>query len=141
MDGLTLLHRANDAGLRFENAGDTLVIRGPKNVEPVVKLLAEHKAEVLAALVKSTQDAALLSPTPWFKHVIPPVAGEPSIQMACASWRGRVQKLKDTVVLHFCIEYGAWGSFGYGVNLRAGRPGRWYCAAHRPQGVLHHDPR
>ncbi len=50
MDGLTLLRRAHDVGLRLEAAGDKLVIRGPKRAEPVVKLLAEHKAEVLQAL-------------------------------------------------------------------------------------------
>jgi len=27
---------------------------------------------------------------------------------------------------------GAFGAFGYGVSLRAGRLGRWYCAEHRP---------
>jgi hypothetical protein len=50
MDGLTLLRRARDAGLRVEASDDKLLIRGPKRAEPVVKLLAEHKAEVLAAL-------------------------------------------------------------------------------------------
>jgi hypothetical protein len=50
MDGLTLLRRAHDVGLRLEAAGDKLVIRGPKRAEPVVKLLAQHKREVLAAL-------------------------------------------------------------------------------------------
>jgi hypothetical protein len=50
MDGLTLLRRAYDAGLRIEAAGDKLLIRGPKRAESVVQLLAEHKAEVLEAL-------------------------------------------------------------------------------------------
>jgi hypothetical protein len=27
------------------------------------------------------------------------------------------------------------GAYGYGVNLRAGRLGHWYCAAHRPKGI------
>lgn len=26
----------------------------------------------------------------------------------------------------------AFGHFGYGVKLTAGRPGRWYCRDHRP---------
>jgi hypothetical protein len=33
--------------------GDKLLVRGPKRAEAVVKLLAEHKAEVLAALSPS----------------------------------------------------------------------------------------
>jgi hypothetical protein len=134
MDAIALLRRAKKAGLRVEPAGDRLKVRGPKNAEPVVKLLAEHKAEVLAALAHATHDAELLKPAPWFKRVITPVEGEPSLQMPCASRRGRVQKLEGAVVLHYCVECGAWGSFGYGVNLRAGRLGRWYCAAHRPRG-------
>jgi hypothetical protein len=55
MDGLTLLRRAHDAGLRVEAAGDKLLIRGPKRAAPVVKLLAEHKAVVLAALPIATE--------------------------------------------------------------------------------------
>jgi hypothetical protein len=50
MDGLNLLARARDAGLRVQADGDKLLIRGPKRAEPVVRLLAEHKPEVLAAL-------------------------------------------------------------------------------------------
>jgi hypothetical protein len=38
----------------------------------------------------------------------------------------------DGMLLHFCAECGAWGSFGSGINLRAGRLGVWYCAEHRP---------
>jgi hypothetical protein len=50
MDALALLHRAKEVGLRIQPKGDKLLIRGPKHAEPVVKLLAAHKAEVLAAL-------------------------------------------------------------------------------------------
>ena len=57
MDGLALLKRARDAGLRVEAAGDKLLIRGPKHAEPIVKLLAEHKAEVVAALTPETNQA------------------------------------------------------------------------------------
>jgi hypothetical protein len=51
MDVLALLHQAKDAGLRLESAGDKLLVRGPKHAEPVVKLLPEHKAEVLGPLL------------------------------------------------------------------------------------------
>jgi hypothetical protein len=57
MDGLTLLHRARAAGLRIEAAGDMLKIRGPRRAEPFVRLLAEHKSEVLAALAPCATDA------------------------------------------------------------------------------------
>jgi hypothetical protein len=50
MDAVALLHRAQEAGLRLEPVGDKLLVRGPKRAEAVVKLLADHKAEVLAAL-------------------------------------------------------------------------------------------
>ena len=50
MDTLALLQRAHEVGLRVEPMGDKLLVRGPKRAEAVVKLLAEHKAEVLAAL-------------------------------------------------------------------------------------------
>ena len=57
MDGLALLRRARDAGLRVEAAGDRLLIHGPKRSEAVVKLLAENKAEVLAALSPTVAEA------------------------------------------------------------------------------------
>jgi hypothetical protein len=43
--------------------------------------------------------------------------------------------LANDLYLHFCVKCSAWGAFGYGVNFRLGRLGRWYCAAHRPQGA------
>ena len=52
MDGLTLLQRARDAGLRVEAADTLLKISGPRKVEPLVRLLAEHKTQVLEALRK-----------------------------------------------------------------------------------------
>jgi hypothetical protein len=57
MDALALLRQAQEAGLRIEPAGDKLMVRGPKHAEPVVKLLAEHRAEVLAALTSETNEA------------------------------------------------------------------------------------
>jgi hypothetical protein len=57
MDALIVLRRARDAGLRVEAAGDELRVRGPKRAEAVVKLLAEHKAEVLAVLSPATINA------------------------------------------------------------------------------------
>src|SRR5262249_51035610 len=56
MDAVVLLRHAKEAGLRVEPIGNKLVVRGPKRAEPVVRLLAEHKAEVLAALAPTDQD-------------------------------------------------------------------------------------
>jgi hypothetical protein len=50
MDSLTLLARAHEAGLAVAIAGGKLVVRGPRQAEPMVRLLAEHKPVVMAAL-------------------------------------------------------------------------------------------
>lgn len=133
MDVLALLRQAGEAGLRLEPAGDKLVVRGPKYAEPVVKLLAENKVEVLAALARAAHEAELLVPAPWLNRGITQLEGEPGLSTPCASRRGRVVELPSGLFSHFCTECGAWGAFGYGVNMRAGRLGRWYCATHRPQ--------
>jgi hypothetical protein len=129
--GLSLLRRAQDAGLRVEAVGDKLVVRGPKCSEPVVKLLAEHRKEVLAALAY-TDTGFELTPLQQFERVVPWSDREPSLELPCIARRGRVQELAGAI-LHFCVECGAYGAFGYGVRLRGGRPGRWYCAEHRPR--------
>jgi hypothetical protein len=53
MGVLALIQRAQDAGLRLEAAGNTLKITGPKEAEPIVRLLAQHKAQVLEVLADS----------------------------------------------------------------------------------------
>jgi hypothetical protein len=136
MDGLTLLRRAYEAGLRVEAAGNNLLIHGPRRAEPVVRLLAEHKAvvlEALAATAMPVDELNVLPPSPWFERTVPAADGEPRLDESCISRRGRVHEL-DRAVLHFCIECGAYGAFGYGVNPRSERFGNWFCAAHRPRG-------
>jgi hypothetical protein len=81
-----------------------------------------------------TLDAELIAPSPWFESVARPAEGEPGFELTRAARRGRVAD-QNGVFVHFCVECGRWGAYGYGVNLRAGRLGRWYCAAHRPQGT------
>ena len=130
MDALALLHRAQEVGLRVEPVGDKLLVRGPKRAEPVVKLLAEHKAEVLAVLGHTVHESAL-APVPWFDRIARVAEGEPGLEMPCAARRRRTQEVEGAF-LHFCVVCGAFGAFGYGVSLRAGRLGRWYCAKHRP---------
>jgi hypothetical protein len=65
---------------------------------------------------------------------------EPGFGEPCVARRGRVEA-RDGLFLHFCAACGAWGSFGYGVNLRADQLGRWYCGAHRPQGAAYAESR
>lgn len=50
MDGVTLIREATATGLRLAVDGDKLVIRGPRQAEPVARRLIERKSEVLAAL-------------------------------------------------------------------------------------------
>jgi hypothetical protein len=59
--------------------------------------------------------------------------GEPSLEQPCVARRGRVQELDGGPFLHFCCQCGRFAAFGYGVRLRAGRLGRWYCGEHRPE--------
>ena len=35
--------------------------------------------------------------------------------------------------VHYCLECGAWGSFGFGFFPRRGQLGTWYCGAHKPK--------
>jgi hypothetical protein len=55
MDGLTLLSRAQEAGLTVQAVGDQLKISGPKWAEPIVKLLAQHKSAVLAVIASTDE--------------------------------------------------------------------------------------
>jgi hypothetical protein len=49
-----------------------------------------------------------------------------------AARRGQVSEI-DGRLEHFCMECGRLAPFGYGVRLRHGQLGQWYCAAHRPE--------
>ena len=50
MDGVALLDRAREAGVRVEADGDRLIVRGPGAAEGLAKQLLAHKPDVLAAL-------------------------------------------------------------------------------------------
>src|SRR4051812_43418732 len=49
MDGLILLDEARAAGLSVRVEGDRLVIRGPRQAEPVARRLMANKAQVVLA--------------------------------------------------------------------------------------------
>jgi hypothetical protein len=40
---------------------------------------------------------------------------EPPFEQLCVARRGRIEQRPD-VFLHFCIKYGQWGAFGFGVK-------------------------
>jgi hypothetical protein len=73
---------------------------------------------------------------PLFKPVSPP-DDEPAYSEPCIARRGRVGS-RGGLFLHFCVECGAWGAFGYDVNFRTDQLGHWYCAAHRPKSPFEH---
>jgi hypothetical protein len=81
-----------------------------------------------------TEDASsvanLVAPSVWFERTAPPADGEPGYAEPCSKRRGRMEH-RDGAFLHFCVQCGAWGSYGYDVGLRAGHPGHWYCSGHR----------
>jgi hypothetical protein len=57
---------------------------------------------------------------------------EPSLEQPCVSRCGRVQQVGG-IFLHFCAHCGSFAPFGFGVSLRTGDVGRWYCTRHRPE--------
>jgi hypothetical protein len=65
--------------------------------------------------------ANLVALSTWFERTAPPVDGEPGYEQSRTKRRGRVEH-RDGVFLHFCAQCGAWGSYGYGVDVRAGHP-------------------
>ena len=64
------------------------------------------------------------------KAIALPASSEPGFSEPWPPRRGRIES-EGNMLLHFCSVCGAWGSYGFGVDLREGRMGRWFCAAHR----------
>jgi hypothetical protein len=78
-------------------------------------------------------DPTIIAPSKWVERIASPASTEPGLSEPWPPRRGRIESQGNTL-LHFCSVCGAWGSYGFGVNLRNGRMGRWFCAAHRAQG-------
>jgi len=74
-----------------------------------------------------TTSAAVIAPRRWVEVVAG--ANESSFEMPCPERRGLVER-RGRLSLHFCIECGRWGAYGYGAT--GNNPGRWYCRLHRP---------
>jgi len=123
---------------RGESAGVVLIVDSDKlhvdcEGDPPPELIEElrrHKAEVMAALSSPRLKMAevIIAPAHW-------VAGaadnypEPSFEMPCLERRGLLER-RNEIFLHFCVECGRWGTYGYGATGE--KPGRWYCHLHRP---------
>ncbi len=71
MDGIMLLHRAREAGLKIEVEGDKLIVRGPRRLEPLARRLLDRKPEILAALGAGA--GAGETPAPAAHEIPPPV--------------------------------------------------------------------
>jgi hypothetical protein len=136
MSAADALRAAHAAGVTVMWDGEGLLLEA--NAEPpqaVLDVLSRHKAEVLAVLAATARENKLLAPTPLSERGEQPAEGEPGHEHPCAARRGRLQELNG-VFLHFCVECGRFGPYGYGVRLRAGQLGRWYCREHRPQKLM-----
>jgi hypothetical protein len=64
----------------------------------------------------------------WFSGAVGNYS-EPSFETPCSERRGLIER-RGGIFLHFCVECGRWGSYGYGTTSQ--NPGRWYCHLHRP---------
>jgi hypothetical protein len=152
-----ILFALRSIGATIEAAGDQLVLRAGSQPVPagIIRRAREAKPELLALLCQEAVPAegaqisrrCSLSKVSAFGkserlrdesslgRVAPTVDGEPGLEQPSLARRGRVVVLDKGVILHFCVKCGRFGAFGYGVRLRAGHPGRWYCGEHRPRGV------
>jgi hypothetical protein len=135
MGAAEALQAAQNAGVEIGIDGDDLVLEASAPPPAaVLDLLSRHKAEVLAVLAATVRENKLLAPTPLSERGEQPAEGEPGHEHPCAARRGRLQEFNG-VFLHFCVECGRFGPYGYGVRLRAGQLGRWYCREHRPNPI------
>jgi hypothetical protein len=76
---------------------------------------------------------AIIAPGKWVERIAVPASSEPGFSEPRPPRRGRIESQGNTL-LHFCCVCGAWGSYGFRVNLQGWRMGRWFCAAHRAHG-------
>lgn len=126
----------------FEARRPVLNERGFPHPDPVtglycIEAVERSKAEVSAAVAagfarnprnqKASEMPLQVDPLP--------ARDEPSLEEPRAARRGRVEQHGDAF-LHFCVDCGRFGPYGYGVHMRAGQLGRWFCHKHRPQ---HHE--
>jgi hypothetical protein len=128
------LKAARNAGIKLGIDENSLILEAPQAPPAaVLELLVLHKAEVLAILAAreyETEENKLVAA--WAPSNAVVGESEPRLEQPCVARRSRVEEAGG-VLLHFCVECGRFGPYGYGVRLRAGQLGRWYCSEHRPQ--------
>ena len=125
-----LLARCRTAGLALLVEGDLLHVDFES--DPPVDLIEEirqYKPEVMAALSSAPLETAeVIAPARWVSGA----AGnspEASFETPCIERRGLLER-RNGIFLHFCVECGRWGTYGYGATSE--KPGLWYCRMHRP---------
>jgi hypothetical protein len=69
-------------------------------------------------------ECQIISPARWA------ASDGPGFEEPCSERRGLVER-RGGIFLHFCVECGRWGAYGYGATRS--HPGRWYCRLHRPE--------
>ena len=129
-----ILQHLNAIGARIEPAGDRLLLRAGSKPVPasLIGRVRAAKPELLAMFHQRAAEA--LEATPPTARLAQIADGEPGFERPCATRRGRLLEL-DGAFLHFCVRCGRFAAFGYGVHLRTGKLGRWYCGQHRPRQV------
>ena len=125
-----LLERCRAAGLALQVEGDALHVDFESDPPfDLIEEIRQHKRAVMAVLSSGRfETAEVVAPARW----IAGAAGnclEPSFEMPCPARRGLVER-RGGVFLHFCVECGRWGTYGYGAT--GAKPGLWYCRMHRP---------
>jgi hypothetical protein len=124
------LMTARAAGIHLGIDGDDLVLEADAPPPPaVIDLLSRHKAEIVSLLRLGNDGSSAEDRQVLFDERV----AIAEFDSRGGARRGQVDERPDGLFLHFCEECGAWGAFGYGVSLRTGKLGRWYCAAHRPR--------
>jgi hypothetical protein len=76
----------------------------------------------------ASAEGQVISPARWAGIA----ADELPFDEPCSERRGLIER-RGALFLHFCVECGRWGAYGY--DLAHDRPGRWYCRQHRPDEV------
>jgi hypothetical protein len=121
-----LLTRCKAAGVVLIVESDKLHVDCDGDPPPeLIEELRRHKAAVIEALSSvPVETAEVIAPACW----VTGAAGN-SFEMPCSERRGLIERVHG-VFLHFCVECGRWGTYGYGATGE--KPGRWYCHLHRP---------
>jgi hypothetical protein len=126
-----LLARCRTAGLALLVEDDGLHVDFESDPPiDLIEAIRQHKPEVMSALSGApAQVAEVIAPARWVTGAAGNCPEPSSFEMPCSERRGLVER-RGGLFLHFCVECGRWGTYGYGATGE--RAGRWYCHLHRP---------